>query len=370
MTPAFVIIFATCWLAFLAEKVQTFPVVDRNGAQRMHTGRRLNPLLFSAVVSILVFFVGLRTSFNDTLAYRRGFDTLGTGLGELAYTDWALANNPGFYIANVFIKTFISEDPQVMLFIYGLLTIVPMALFFRRWSERLWLTFFLFIASGTLLFSMAAIKQVVAMAIGVCGISCFLAGKRLWFVFFIALAGTVHPYVILYLSAFFLADRVWSEKAIAITLATVLGGVFLNSVIGYAYAVTAMIGADYAEHEALSGKGVHLARFGVYCVGPALSLICRKQINASRDRTLILFANLSLIGWCFMFIGLFTAANMFARTAIYFNPFICLSLTTLLLRYLPEPYRRDALPCAVICYLVFFYFELSNTGFEYRWVFG
>lgn len=370
MLPVLSILIITTLLAFYAESRTVVIANDQFGIPWRNERRRINRYLFWGLVTILVCFVGLRTGYNDTYAYKRAFGNLDVGMKALEDMSWTLGANPGFNLSNVLIKTFISENAQVMFFLYALLALIPFFIFYRRWSVKFWLTVYIFTAAGMLLFSMAAQKQILAIAIGLCGITCFLTKKRAWFIALVLLGSTFHPYLIFYFGAFFLGDRVWSRKVTLLIIGAVMSGAFIEYLLQWAQAATALLGEDYTQGGELAGPGMNVLRFAVYSVTPVLTWVYRKQINASRDRALILFSNFTLIGWCFMFIAMFVAANLFARMAAYFDPFMHLTLTTLLIRYVPRKNRRHVLSGCVIGYLLFLAFELYARGFTYHSVLG
>lgn len=370
MIIIFLILIVTTLLAYFAESKTS--VARRNGLGRVqrYKIRRVNNSLFYILLALFVFFVGLRGSHNDTAAYLIVFKNLDTSLELFSERKWNLAFNPGFQISNYLIKILISDNPHVMLFLYALVTLTFYFIFYRKWSQSLWVTVYLFIVAGMLLFTMAALKQVLAMSIGLYGITCFLTNKHRWFVFCVLLASSIHVYVLFYLLAPLLSDRLWSRKVILIILGAVSSGVFVEFFLQLAYGVTGIFGAEYEKYDEVSGEGLNILRFFVYCCAPVLTWIYREKINGSRKRAVILFANFTLIGWCFMFIGLFVGANMLARMAMYFDPFMHLALTSLLVFYIPDWNRRYILPGFLLGYLLYFSFDLYSRGFVYRSIFN
>ena len=367
MTAFFLTTIAATLLAFYAEQRSVVTARTGTGSLRRHRRRTINPHAFWSVLSLLVLFVGLRDSYNDTLGYRRNFNNLYVGLNGLENINWALAENPGFHISNILIKTIISKNSQVMFLIYAMISLGLVTFFYQRWSIKLWLTIYLFSSSGLLLFSMAAQKQVLAMAIGVYGITCFLQNKKKWFVAIILLGGTIHPYLLFYLGAFVLSDRLWSKKVTMIVGVVALAGFFTEQFVQLASSTTQVMGAELEKHGELSGKGVNILRFLVYSVTPALTWIHRTRINEAGSKSLILFSNLTLIGWCFMFIALFSNANTFGRMAMYFDPFMHVALTTILCKLTLRDHRHVMLTCCLLGYFFYLSFELYNSAFEYAW---
>lgn len=367
MIYIFSIFIITTLLAYYGEKKLINIGYDQKGKPYRFKRYRVNSFAFISMLIIFILFVGLRTSYNDTTAYIVGYERLSVGLEAIRDINWGLGSNPGFQLSNTLLKTFVSENAQVMLFIWALITIVLFFRFYRRWSERFWLTVFLYTASGTLLFSMAALKQVLAMGIGLYGITCLLRHQRTAFIICILIGSTIHTYLLLYLVAFFLMDRLWSGKMVSIVIGAVLSGVFIEYFVRFAYSTTELLGSEYAEFDALSGQGLSIYRFMVYSIVPMLTWIYRKKINMSGNVALILFSNLTLIGWCFMLIALFSNGNMFGRMGMYFDPFMHLTLTALLVCILPQKNRNEIILACVISYVLYFSYQIYEADFAYRW---
>lgn len=357
-------------LAYFSDNNSIVKISDLSGNLRRVRRKKVNSYGFYAILVILILFVGLRTSYNDTYSYIGLYRELETGFDATESLKWSLAENPGFIVSNILIKSVIGGGGQVVLFVCALITLTPFLFFYRRWSPKFWFSIYLFIASGMLLLSMAALKQVIAMGIGLCGVTCFLTNKKYLFTCCVFLAMTFHPFVFLYLSAFYLNERVWSKKVYLIVFGAILSGVFIERFLDVAYSVTGAIGAEYDKYEELSSDGVNLIRLIVYSVTPAIGFFWRQKINAKRDAKLILFVNLSLIGWCFMFIGLFTGANLLGRMAAYFDPFAHLALSMLLFQYIPKGARHATLLCCTVGYFVFMVIELYARDFDYHWFFS
>ena len=368
MIPIFVILFATTTLAYFAASESVIVRRNKLGLARRFRLRKIDSALFYTLLGLLVLFVGLRSSYNDTGAYLLKFKNIDPSIEAFNRISWILAENPGFEISNILLKFLVGGNGNIIIFIYSLVSVTLLFIFYRRWSICLWVTVFLFCTTGMLLLTMAALKQVLAMSIGLCGITCFLANRRGWFVFCVLFASSFHVYILFYLLAFVLSDRLWSRKVILIILGAVISGVFIEQFIGLASVATEVIGAEYQKTGELSAQGVNFFRFLVSSVAPLLIWIYRARINESGNRALILCSNFTLIGWCFMFIALFRSANMFARMAMYFDPFMHLALTALVVSVTPRWYRQHVLRGCLLFYLLFFWFELYAKGFSYRWI--
>lgn len=353
-------------MAYLGQKKIIEIRYDRSGVPFKFRRYKVNSYAFFSMLIVFILFVGLRGSFNDTAAYIVGYERLSVGWDVIREFNWSLGSNPGFHFVNTLLKTFVSENAQVMLFMWALVTIFLFFRFYRQWSDRFWLTVFLYTSTGMLLFSMAALKQVLAMSIGLYGITCLLRNQRRMFVVCILVGSTIHTYLLLYLVAFFLMDRTWSGKMVFVVFGAVLSGIFIESFISFAYKATELLGAEYAASDALSGQGLNIFRFMVYCIPPVLTWSYRKKINKSKNIALILFSNLMLIGWSFMFIALFISANMFARMGMYFDPFMHLTLTALLVSIIPRNSQSVVIMICVISYVFYFFYQVNVANFNYK----
>ena len=171
---------------------------------------------YEAVIVLFIFimlasFAGFRSEYNDTAAYLYNFSNdIPQSFDRIVNIDWSLGQNPGFIIYQIFIKQFISTNQYVFILFTSTIVTYLFVKSFYRYSQVFYFTIFLFIASGLFIFTMAAMKQVLAMSIGFWSIRFFLKEKYLKFIFIIILASTFHPYILLYLLAFFFRNGIKS----------------------------------------------------------------------------------------------------------------------------------------------------------------
>lgn len=364
-----IVLFTTTFLAYRAKSIRAKSFSNDSGQAFLREEINYNGLLIFLIMLVFILFVGLRNSYNDTYNYIVQFRKLATGIDALKHMKFTLGNNPGFEASEILIKTYISKDPHMMLFIYALCSIVPIILFYKRWSVMLWLTIYLFIAAGMLIFSMAAVKQVFAMAIGIWGVTLLIYKRPVSFIILILIGSLFHSYLFMFLVAFFLQDKVWSNKTLLIIVGVVISIAFLEQFLEMAYSITEKMDMGYTQ-KSLKGTGINPLRFVVYSISPILSFVFRKEINNSKDKAMILFCNLTLIGWCFMLIGLYTNANVFGRMAMYFDLFMHITLTYLLVKCVPKTYRQMAIyACVIVYFFFFFYANVYARSFEYHWIF-
>lgn len=304
---------------------------------------------------------GLRTAYNDTEVYiynfvyriPENFTTL------ISYLDQALGQNPGFFLYQYIIKVFILNDPQVFLFLSALLTNIFFVMFYKKYSPYFTFSLFLYFASGLFILGMAAIKQMLAMALGLWAISFFLNNRHIAFVFIILVASTIHPFILMYLSAFVLDSKVWTKLITLGFFMALSAGFVFSQFVDTLLVAAENIGMSYSADYVLGGAGLNPLRLLVFSIVPALSIIYKKQINKSNDRILILSTNFSIISFIFMILASFGGAFMIGRLGNYFEPFIYISLPWIVYRYVRKKYRLLYIPLLVSGYIFFYYYQFT-----------
>lgn len=300
---------------------------------------------------LLSFYIGLRTSYNDTYNYIVGYNN--TGLLSELWDDisFELGANPGFAILNSWLKAN-GVSTQGFLLFYSMVAIIGSLYFLRRYSSNLTLALFLFFMTNSYTFCAAAIKQVAAMSIAFVALGFCLKKKWIPFLLLIFLAATFHPYVLLYLMAPFLTFKPWDRQTYILLAVTILAGFTLESLLGTIIDLAAMLGDSYSE-EALIGDGISIFRVAVSNVPLVLTFLFRKQIRYNSTRQENLIINLAVINGAIMFVGLFGKAIYFSRLASFFTVAQCVALPMILSKLSPD-YRKPLTTLMVIGYVGFF----------------
>lgn len=329
--------------------------------------RHKEALLYSIMAVILILFVGLRTRYNDTGTYIYGYEAIQSDARLFAeITDWSIGENPGFNALNSVLRH-MNVSTQSFLMFYAIVTLGIYFWFLRKYTNNIWFSVYLFLFFAGYTFTLAAIKQCIAVAFCLIAVDKALKKKWIPFVLWIAVATTFHPYSVMYLTVPFLIFRPWSGKTYLTLVVFGTAGFLLESLLGTIVDITSMFGEGY-DVNSFNGEGVNPFRLAVAAVPLVLSFMARNQIaqmDEKRERMYFLFVNLSILNAEIMFVGLFGTANYFARLANYFVIFQALSIPWLL-RFFDTKSRRLLLVAAVICYFLFFYYEnaMLRGGFD------
>ena len=134
-------------------------------------------LYFTLLVGLILSLLsGIRTKYNDTELYIYNFiHSIPTEFTELLSSiDIDIGTNPGFYLYQFFVKSYISDNPHVFIFLTSLIINILFITFYKKYSTAFGLTIFFYITSGLFMLGMAAVKQLIAMSIGLWAIHFFI----------------------------------------------------------------------------------------------------------------------------------------------------------------------------------------------------
>lgn len=324
---------------------------------------RKDKFFFCALAVVMILFAGLRTQYNDTFTYTYGYEHISLEYGIFNGIDWKLGKNPGFAVLNR-ILLYAGLSSQSFLLFYAAITIGIYLWFIRKYTNSIWISVFLFLALGSYIFTMAAIKQCVAVAFCLVGVDRAINKKWLPFVLWVLLGALFHPYAIMYLIVPFLFFRPWSAKTYLLLVIFIAAGFLLQPLMNSVIDVTTMLGEEY-DAATFSGEGVNPLRLAVSIVPIFLSFITKRVILCENNRTQNLILNLTMLNGAIMFVALFGTANYFARLANYFLIFQTISIPWLFSQF-EKRSQHLITAIAIVCYFAFFYYANGiNQPFDH-----
>lgn len=346
-------------LAFLSEWNSSYEL-DRFG-EKVYIKK--DKLFFTIMAVVMIVFVGLRTSYNDTYAYTRAYNLIASDFSGLNAVNWKIGDNPGFNITNIILK-YLGVSTQNFLMFYAIVSVGTYLWFLRKYTTNIWISVFLFFTMGCYTFTMAAIKQCVAVAFCLIAVDCALQKKWVSFGIWVLLACTFHPYALMYTVTPFLIFRPWTRRTFILLGTFGIAGIGLESMLGTLINITTLMGEEY-DMASFTGDGVNVFRLAVVWVPVILSFMARKFWQESEDEKANVIMNLTLLNAEIMFIALFGTANYFARLANYFLIFQTL-LMPRLFKYFRQNSKRFLQACAIGGYCMYFYYAsgILYGGFD------
>ncbi len=317
---------------------------------------------FLALVAVLTLFAGLRTQYNDTWNYTSAFRQRG-GLAEFLENPENLnpVKNPLYYLLEAVLRDR-TDNPQVLIFLTSAFAQVCFALFFKRYSRHFTFTVFLYFTLGTFCVSLAAIKQILAMALLTLALPAL--ERRQWgrYLLLVAVASLIHTYAVAFAVLPLLRQRPWTAFTFLFVGLTVFVLMNFREVIEEFMEQANALGKNLAEYEVFDKHTINLFRLGVYAVPPLLSLCFARWVNYNARPMDHLFVHMSILSLAAMSMGTQAGANMFARMAHYFELGTLICLPDMLERIFESSTFRLVAGCAAVCY--FGFFAYANRNFD------
>ncbi|MGM8364845.1 EpsG family protein [Virgibacillus sp. W0181] len=307
-------------------------------------------LIFVAFVS-LTLVSGLRANIGDTYFYIHSFET--------NYFTWesVLADKDiGFGLLQFILKNYVSEDPQILIFITALLTNLLLVIVFYHYSRMIEISLYVYITGGLFLVSMNGIRQVLAAAIAFTAIRFLIKGNFIAYTFIIIVASLFHQSALVLIPIYFLVRyKAWSKATVALIIFSVI------IVLGYEQfsnlLFTAIEDTQYGHYESFAEGGANTLRVLVAAVPLVIAYLGREKLRRifpSSDY----IVNMALVGLIFMIIS--TQNWIFARFSIYFEIYT-LILLSWIIQLFTESNRKLIYYGIIVCYLAYYYYENVMT---------
>lgn len=339
------------------------------GTYGVHRQSSANSISFFMLVLTLALPITLRTSFNDTHAYIRGFNTAPAIDGLMRSGALHLLRNPLFVIYRSLVRT--CTDNKLVFFLFPAFFVqYSYARFIRRHSPSFLMGIALYLFLGAYVFSMAAMKQTIAMAILLYGVDGLIEGKLLRFYLLVVLAFLFHTYAIVFLILPFFTVRPWSFRSFLLLFGVLFVMAGFETVMPVFLDLANGIGMNVSSEELLGAAAINPIRVAVYAVTPLFALVFRRYLfTACKDREHNILVNMSFITAAIMSVGLIGAANMFARMGQYFEFGIICGLPWMLGKPFEKSSERLICMIALVCFAGFFcYANLVQIVFDDNFV--
>ena len=355
-------------LAVFATALVLAYISEQNTRATLAAGRPyvlIKDWAYVLLVVELTLFAGLRTSYNDTGNYINDFYSA-PGINEWLSNpkSYNPFTNPLFYFYESLLKS-LSGNPQILIFTSAFITQVCFLRFFKRYSEHFWFSIFIYFTLGTYVFSLAAIKQVLGMALVTLAFPCL--EKRQWgrYYLIVLIAMLVHTYALAFAVLPLFQTRPWS--LFSFLFLSIIALVMLN----FESAITSFmeqandLGKTLAEYEVFDDHTVNLFRLLVYAVPPVISFLFQKWVLRDSTPTQNLLIHMSIISLAFMSMGTQSGANMFGRMGNYFELGTVCCLPAMLSRTFNRRSYVFLSAVACVCFFgFFFYANAINLDFD------
>lgn len=316
----------------------------------------------------LILFAGLRTSYNDTQTYAMGFYNSETIVNFLSNREnLEFFNNPLFYGFQALVRTF-TDNANVFFIICAIIVNTLNIRFIKRNvdPENFAFSMFLYVALGTLMLSIAAQKQILAMSILTLAISALIERKYIKYYIIVFMAGLIHSYAWLFLFLPLMITKPWSIRTfVLLGLTIIVMNVFQATFITL-LEVADQIGKNVPIEEVFDGNRMNIFRVGVYLVVPLITLFFRNIINQNIDRKYSIFIQMSILSLSFMMLGMMNGANMFGRAGNYFEIGMICSLPWVVRQLFTKQSVTIVLATAALLFSCFYLYDNNDFSKQYH----
>lgn len=358
MTKIIPIVIGALFWAWMTE-------ASTRGKYGIHKQSPVNCVPFFMLVLTLALPITLRRSFNDTGAYIQGFMKADPIDVFLRSGEMHILKNPLFYLYESLVRTF--TDNFMIFFMFPAFFVqYSYVRFIRRHSPSLLLGVGLYLFLGTYTFSMAAMKQTIAMSILLYAVDALIERKNIRFYLLVLVATMFHTYSLMYLALPMFTVKPWSFRTLLILLGVFFVMANYNAVLEGFIEIANESGKNVSAEEIIGTAAINPIRVAVYAVPSVFALLFRPYLFIDKeDREHNIIVNMAFITLAIMSIGLVNAANMFARMGQYFEFGVICGLPWMLSRPFEKRSERLVSLIAIVCFFGFFcYSNLIQIVFD------
>lgn len=308
---------------------------------------------------VLLLIMGLRNCviYNDTYSYVINFHYLEDMSAEGIYARWP--KDSFFYLVTHYIHPLIFHNYTIWLLVISAIYILPLSLIIRRYSVNPMLSWVCFIFLGMMMFTMAGLRQTVAMGLTLVSFLALIDRKRILFIALLFSAtlfhGTALVFALVYPLAYYKIK--FNQKIIlayigATIVLMIAGQTVLRSIVD-------IVGENDQRYigyvQNMQGSTFTYFFQQLLLVAPALYFLK----DRFQENNVALYAHLSMIA--LMFVSLSpTIAEMF-RVSMYFSWANMILFPLAMKKAMQQgSFVQPAIMIFIIVYLIFINKSLMN----------
>ncbi|WP_455544259.1 EpsG family protein [Intestinibacter sp.] len=328
--------------------------------------------LFMALVtfSVIIFFAGMRTTVGDTTAYIKMFNEypLFQDAHDIIFDD--TAREPGFRLFSILIKTFISDNYSVWLFIIAIISGICVMIPLYKYSCNFGVSAFLFVASCQFTWMFNGMRQFLAASVIFVCTGLMLKNKTLLYILIVCVLSTIHQSALLLIPMYFIAQgEPWNRRTLFLIGCIVLAMLFTSNFTGLLTDVVEQTNYASSVNEFKStDDGTNIIRILVESIPVIIAFIYRNKIKDKLTPIIKLSINMSLIASGLYIISkLARSGILLGRLPIYFSMYNLILLPWLLNNIFEDKEKNLMYYIMIVCYFSFFYYQMVITwgGLEY-----
>lgn len=335
-----------------------FLIIGHYGINSRYQSKLVVGLSLATIWLGLMIVSGFRTGIGDTYFYKHTYKYIGTQLKNMPLNE-VLATfdgEQGFYYMIVFLN-FISEDPQLLVFICALVTNTLNLYSMYKHSKPFELGIFLYFATVIFYVTMNGMRQTLVASIFFWAVRFVIKGKPISYMVTVAILTLFHTSAILLFPIYFIVrHKAWDS--FFLKLCAVGGFIFAIFPVIRPIVVKVLCDGQYSAYGvdmATGGEGVSLIRVAVMLVPLILAYLVKDEL-AIKWKESHIFVYMSLLNFIFILWGI--QYLYFYRVCIYFELFN-LALIPRMIGCLKKKMAQCAYIALITFYTVFTYYQVA-----------
>lgn len=340
---------------FRANKIR---VIANGGTASDYLGSIIPWLI---VFGYIAFLAGMRSSMNDTEAYRDSFNSLEPSWDGIWNAITGDIKDKGFPIAMHLFKMYISKDFHAWFFAFALVESLIFVFVLRRESVSFLDACFFFFASTTYFNYFSMMRQWLAISIVFWAIKFIKNRKFIPYLLFCLLAAQFHTSAYFMIPVYFIvAGKAWNKKQVGIIALFSITLVFLRPLLRALESVSGDSTYGYVVDSMSMGTGSSWIRIPIALVPVILSYIYREKIV--KDRIANICTNMAVLQLLVLIIASVTSGIFIGRMSVYFGVFNVLLFPYLLNIVMDGENRNWIKPLFYLGYFAFYVFQMKYSG--------
>lgn len=325
--------------------------------------------MLPAVILVFPYIIwaGFRSySFGDTGAYLQSFRECASSFGEIGTYMTGITKDKGFYLLMALEKSILGDSDGLYFLLLAAFQLLIVTWLCRKYSEDYWFSIFLFVASTDYLsWAFNGIRQFTAVVIIYAATPFIVRKKYIPSILIILLASTIHQSALLMFPVIFIIQgKAWNKKTVLCILGALAALTFVDQFTNIMDTMLAETQYEnvVSDYQSWNDDGTNPLRVLVYSVPMILSLVGLKYIREENDPMINISVGASAINCGIFVISMATSGVFLGRLPIYVSLWSqCILLPWEINHMFTEKLARLIKKVAVICYCVFFFYQMHYT---------
>lgn len=340
--------------------------LKNNAIKSKHCIKKEVKIALITLIPLLVILT-FRDAVLDTYAYVIQFNEMPNTWDKINF-DGANNNGIAFLYFASFVKTIFQCNHYFWFFILASINLYCITIICSKYSPNLSFSIYLFISGTTFTWCLNGTRQFLVVSILFYFSNLLISDtlkKKLIYIALIVGLGYFHSSAlfIIPIVAVVSSKQLFGYRMILIVIATLIGVYYSDSIFDFALEI---MSREYSSLDE-EGHGSSVLRFLFTLVPVVIVLANYNYIKKIAPPSIILGANMCLVGACFMLASTFTNGILVGRMPGYFNIYALYLLPWLIYNCFNK--NRDLIILIfIVVYIIWFYFQMvvawNNLPYE------